>query len=130
MRGKLSLVHWNTTEAEDLAASLQEQRWQVTIESDDGARAVKRILAEPPDAVIIYLTRLPSHGVETARALRSTHTGRSLPILFVDGSKEKVEKAQAKVPDAIYTTSSGLFKVLAKIAIKKAHDTNISKNLF
>jgi hypothetical protein len=58
------------------------------------------------------------------------HTGRSLPILFIDGSKEKVGKAQAKVPDAIFTTLSGLFKVLAKIAIKKAPDANISKNLY
>lgn len=130
MRGKLFLVHWNAAEAENLAASLREQRWQVEIESEDGARARKRILAEPPDAVVIYLARLPSHGRETARALRSTHTGRSLPILFVDGSKEKVEKVQVMVPDAIYTTSSGLFKVLAKIAGKKAPGADIAKNLY
>jgi hypothetical protein len=57
-------------------------------------------------------------------------TGRSLPILFVDGSKEKVEKVQVKVPDAIYTTSSGLFKVLARTAGEKAPGGDISKNLY
>jgi hypothetical protein len=45
MHGKLFLVHWNATEAENLTTPLRKQHWQVEIESETGARAINRILA-------------------------------------------------------------------------------------
>lgn len=108
MKGKLFLIHWKPAEAEDLARPLRNAGWQVEIEAEDGARAGKRILADPPDVVVIYLTRLPSHGRETAHALRSYKAGREIPILFVDGEAEKVEKVRAKMPDARYLGSEDL----------------------
>jgi DNA-binding response OmpR family regulator len=108
MKGKLFLIHWKLAEAEDLAKPLRAAGWQVEIEAADGARAGQRILADPPEAVVIYLTRLPSHGRETAHALRSYKAGREIPILFIDGETEKVEQVRAKVPDASYLRSADL----------------------
>ena len=115
MKGRLFLIHWNTAEAEHLAVPLRGDGWDVEIESSDGASAGKAILASPPVAAVIYLTRLPSHGRETAGYLRSLKATRSLPIIFVDGKEEAIEKTRAKVPDAIYTSSAELSKVLAQL---------------
>ena len=112
MRGRLFLIHWNAHEAEELAAPLRSDGWDVDIESSDGARAGKAILANPPAAAVIYLTRLPSHGRETARGLRSIKATRNLPIIFVDGKQEAIEKTRAKVPDAIYIAATELQKIL------------------
>lgn len=113
-KGKLFLIHWNGPEAAKLAAPLQKAGWQVETEAEDGARAGKRILGDPPAAAVIYLTRLPSHGRETAHALRSYKAGRAIPIVFVDGPEDKVAKVQEKVPEAIFTTSTKLLQVLAR----------------
>jgi len=109
---KAFLIHWNTSEAEAHAQSLRESGWQVEIEAEDGARAGIAIKADPPHVVVIYLSRLPSHGRETAHYLRSTKATCSIPIVFVDGKEEAVEKTRAKIPDAIYTSSEELDRLL------------------
>ena len=117
MKGKLFLIHWNASEAEEHASALRSDRWSVNVESQEGTRAGNLIRADPPDVVVIYLTRLPSHGRETARHLRSLKTTRDVPILFVDGKEEAIETTRAKVPEAVYVTSAELgaaLEVLSK----------------
>lgn len=114
-KGKLFLIHWNKPEVAKLAAPLRQAGWQVESEAEDGARAGKRILANPPAAVVIYLTRLPSHGRETAHALRSAKAAKRIPVIFVDGAEDKVAKVRANVPDGIFTTSAKLPQVLARL---------------
>lgn len=111
----LFLIHWNRDELEALAQPLREAGWQLQTESEDGARAGKAILADPPDVVVIYLTRLPSHGRETASYLRTRLGSDQLPIVFVDGPAEKLEQVRAAVPDAIYTSSGQLMEQLAAL---------------
>ncbi len=115
MKGRLSLIHWRQAEAREFARQLRADGWEVEMEMEDGARAYRRILESQPDAVVIYLTRLPSHGRETAQALRSHKAGGSLPIVFVDGAKDKLEKVRAKVPDATFIASSDLSRVLSQL---------------
>ena len=116
MKGRLFLIHWNAAEAEGHASELRSGGWNVEVEAKDGARAGKRIIADPSYAVVIYLTRLPSHGRETASHLRSIKATRDMPIIFVDGKEEAVEKTRAKVPDAVYTTSAELGNALTKLS--------------
>ena len=111
-KGKVFLIHWNLSEAEAHAQSLRQVGWQVAVEAEDGARAGNTIKTDPPQVVVIYLSRLPSHGRETAHYLRSLKATRSIPIVFVDGKEEAVEKTKVKVPDAIYTTSEELESIL------------------
>ncbi len=113
---RLFLIHWNAAEARALAAPLRHAGWTVSLESEDGARASRRILASPPRAVVIYLTRLPSHGRETAHAVRASKAGRTIPMIFVGGEGPALEKVRAKVPDAVYTTPQGLPAVLAGLS--------------
>lgn len=114
MPSRLFLIHWNEAEAKELAEPLLAAGWQVEWEAEDGARASRRVLAEPPAVVVIYLTRLPSHGRETARYLRSRHGGRNLPFVFV-GDPERAERVRPHVPDAEYVAHEELMATLASI---------------
>jgi DNA-binding response OmpR family regulator len=100
--GRILLVHWNIAEAEEHAAQLQLDGWEVEIESEDGRRGYRRIKSDLRDAVVIYLSRLPFHGRELGRSLREVKATRGLPIVFVDGMQEAVEEARNKVPDALF----------------------------
>ena len=122
MNGRVFLIHWNASEAEELARPLRASGWEVEIEAEDGARACKAIRGNPPDAVVVYLTRLPSHGRDTADYLRSIKATRDVPIVFLDGKADAVEKTRAKVPDAVYTTSTELDKVLAGFSRTRSRD--------
>ena len=107
------LVHWREAEARVLAREIQHMGWIVTFESDDGERVGKRIQEEKPDVVVIYLTRLPSHGRETGHALETIMSTMNIPLVYVDGNEEAVVRTRTTMPDAVYTTTEKLEKVLA-----------------
>jgi CheY-like chemotaxis protein len=111
MKGRIFLIHWNTEEAAEHARELRSDGWNVYVESEDSARAYKRIKADPPDFVVIYLPLLPSHGRETADALRSSKDTRKQPVVFLGGSEEAIEKPKAKVPNAVFATSAELAEI-------------------
>lgn len=115
MKGRLFVFHWNAAEARELCRPLAAAGWDVRSESEDGARGGRQVVSDPPDAVVVYLTRLPSHGRETAHGIRAYKATRETPIIFVDGAGEALAKTKAKIPDAIYTTSGRLKTVLARI---------------
>lgn len=112
MKGNLFLIHWNPLEAQDLAIPLRAQGWDVDVESKDGVRVGKKILTRKPTAVVIYLSRLPSHGCVTAQGIRAYKGGRYIPIIFVDGKREAVKRAKTTVPDGVFIKSKDLQKIL------------------
>lgn len=115
MSRRLYFIHWNEREAKEMAQPLQHAGWDVEIESQDGARASRRILADPPQAVVISLARLPSHGRETASYLRSKLDPERLPIYFIDGRPDKVERLRESVPEATFTSSAALLGDLREL---------------
>jgi hypothetical protein len=58
--------------------------------------------ANPVDAVVIDLDRLPSQGREMAIVLRNSKSTRPIPIVFVGGLEEKVSRLRNEMPDATY----------------------------
>jgi hypothetical protein len=113
VKGKIFLVHWREAEAEVLAQEIRNMGWTVDWESDDGARVEQRIMDDPPDVVVIYLTRLPSHGRETGHSLVKIMGTQKIPLVYVDGSEAAIDRTRVLLPDAIYTTTEQLDKVLA-----------------
>ena len=106
------LIHWKKEELSPKVELLRSLGFSVTTEHEDGARAGNAIKEKPPAVVVIYLSRLPSHGRETADYLATAKSTRHIPIVFVDGELEKVVRVKEKVPNAIYTTEDKLKSIL------------------
>jgi hypothetical protein len=113
VKGKAFLVHWREAEAEVLAKEIRNMGWNVDIETNDGDRAGKRITNDPPDVVVIYLSRLPSHGRDTGHALSKIKATRDIPLVYVDGNDDAVTRTRTVMPDAVYTTTEQLDRTLS-----------------
>src|SRR5687767_15875933 len=108
------LVHWNESEGLERQKQLQALGFEVAYDFGDSLFVSRQIKAGPPDAVVIDLSRLPSSGREVAHSVRATKATRHLPIVFVDGEPEKVEKTRQFIPDATFTTWGRIKTALAK----------------
>jgi len=97
------LFHWNADEARERAARLTRFGHEAVIPRFQRGADFTTITADPPDAFVIDLSRLPSHGREVAATLRARKATREVPIVFVDGAAEKVSRVRALLPDAAYT---------------------------
>lgn len=111
-KGRLFLFCWNEAEAEEAAKQLRASGWGVDLEWEDGARGGAAVKAAPPDAVLFYLSRLPSHSRATAEYLAGTKSTRHLPLIFVGGAEDDVAKTKAKFPNGIFASQEGLADIL------------------
>jgi len=97
-------VHWNTEEAAERAARLARAGHKVAVlDAPQSPAGYKRAFATAPEAVLIDLARLPSHGRELGGWLRRTKATRALPLVFIAGDPEKTERTRALMPDAVFT---------------------------
>lgn len=114
---RLALVHWNTEEGRARAAQLRDAGYSVSFEATT-PQWLRRAVASPLDAIVIDLSRLPSHGREVALALREQKSTRHVPLVFVDGERQKVARVRAVLPDAVFT-SWGRIAAAVKRAIAR-----------
>ena len=108
------LIHWNEDEGLERQQQLEALGFSAGFDAGDVTATLRAIRADAPDAVVIDLTRMPSHGREVARTLRAAKTTRHIPIVFVGGEKDKVALTKALLPDACYTTWGRLKTALPK----------------
>jgi DUF3052 family protein len=115
---RIRLFHWKAEEAEPFIEALHASSHQVAYDEKIRPGLFPKIRASPPDAFVIALTRLPSHGREVAVFLRGSKATRHIPIVFVDGAPEKVDVIRRQIPDAAYTSLSRLGAALQKALAK------------
>lgn len=102
---RVRLIHWNDEEGRDRQRQLAALGYGAVFDPGDGAAMIRAVRAAAlPDAFVIDLSKLPSHGREVGRVLRTTRASRHVPLVFVDGEPAKVEQTRALLPDATYTT--------------------------
>lgn len=111
---RVRLIHWKAQEAEPCIAKLRRAGFTVEYEERPDYSHMRDWRKSPPDAFVVDLTRLPSHGREVATALRNYRDTRSVPLLFLDGEEEKVERARQTLPDAEFTTSRALIAAVKR----------------
>ena len=116
---QIRLVCWNAELAAERARVLKNAGFDVDASPLDPAGMIGRLRENPPSLMLIDLDRLPSHGREVAGALRNSKALREIPIVFAGGVKEKVTRVRAELPDAIFTSWSGV-GVAVKGAMKNA----------
>jgi CheY-like chemotaxis protein len=100
----ICLLHWNEAEAQECLAWLAETGFSAYHLKEAGPLMLKQLRAQSPAAFVIDLSRLPSHGREVAAALRANKKTCHIPIIFVGGQPEKVERVRTLLPDAVFTT--------------------------
>ena len=97
------LIHWNAEEARERCELLLGAGFDSSVFSPQGMSSLRNLRDRPPDAFVIDLGRMPSHGRAVATALRQQKATRSIPIVFVEGDPGKVARIRETLPDATYT---------------------------
>ncbi len=120
---RLRLIQWNAAEAQARIELLEKAGFQAIHEALDGTN-YRTIRRDAPDAFLIDLSRLPSHGREVALALREWKDTRRVPIVFLGGDESKVEKLRRTMPDAVFANWRGVSGAVKK-AIRSAPDNPI-----
>ena len=108
------LFHWRAEEARPLIALLRAAGYTVDYSGDKSIGAFRAMRERLPVAAVIDLTRMPSHGRYAAAAIRLTKATRHIPIVFLDGEAEKVERLRKEYPDALYTSRAKLAATLKR----------------
>ena len=108
------LFHWNATEAAERADQLRSSGFEVVYKALHGPADMRELADDLPDAFVIDLGRLPSHGRDIALYLRERKSTRHVPLVFAGGAQDKVERIKALLPDAAYTSWSGIDAALER----------------
>lgn len=106
------LLHWNEAEALERLTWLGNAGFSAYHLKEAGPQMLRQLREQSPAAFVIDLSRLPSHGREVAAALRASKATRHIPIVFVDGQPDKVDRIRTMLPDAVFTSWDDIGPVL------------------
>lgn len=126
---RVHLFHWNTAEAPDRAAQIQALGCEVDAKTLDG-NVLRQLRDDPPDAVVIDLSRRPSQGRDLGLTLRKFVATRRVPLILVDGAPDKVEAIREFLPDAHYTTWADIAGALKEAIAHPPADPVVPDSLY
>jgi len=109
------LFHWKSAEAGPLIAKLRSAGYEVAYKGETQSPSVREIRDTAPAAIMIDLSRRPSHGRDVVAWVRGSKSIRNIPIVFMDGDSTKVEAIRREIPDAVYTTQARLPAALKRV---------------
>jgi large subunit ribosomal protein L12 len=95
MKPLVRLVHWNEEEARERAARLKALGFTAVWRVLPGPDLLAELKTTKAVAIVVDLTRLPSHGRDVGLHVRRTKATRHLPLVFVGGEPEKVARVKA-----------------------------------
>jgi Protein of unknown function (DUF3052) len=121
------LFHWRSAEAEPLIAKLRSAGYEAMYRRETQSPSIREIRDAAPVAIVIDLSRMPSHGRYVAAWVRGSKSIRHIPIVFVDGDPAKVEVIRREIPDAVYTTQARLAAALKRV--KPVSDPIVPKQM-
>jgi hypothetical protein len=101
---RVRLIHWDAVEAAERAERLSTCGYEVDHELTLGPALIRGLAGNPPAAIIIDLSRLPSQGRDVGLLLRKRKATRDVPLVFVGGDPAKVSRIRGLLPDASYAS--------------------------
>jgi len=116
---RVHVFHWHAGEAAALLRALRAAGHAVESTGKIEPGTFRAIGQSPPEAFVIDLSRLPSHGREVAVFLRGRKSTREVPIVFVEGASQKLEAIRKLLPDAAYTSLAKLPSALAEALARR-----------
>jgi len=108
----IKLIHWASSNTAEIVDLLQRGGYQVDSSLPKGSSFVRQLAEQPPAAIIIDLSRLPSQGRDMAILIRRRRGTRQIPLVFVGGSPDKVAAVRMLLPDAVYTSWEEILQIL------------------
>lgn len=99
---RIHLIHWRVAESKQLAEKLTSLGHTVNNLVPINQQFFKNLRANPPEIMVIDLSRLPSQGRDIGVNLRTHKSTLHIPLIFVGGDPVKVTKNKEILPDAIY----------------------------
>jgi hypothetical protein len=111
---RVRLFHWRAKEAGPLIAKLHSAGYEVVHNAETQSPSVREIKESGTVAVVIDLSRMPSHGKYVGAWLRVSKSTRHIPLVFVGGEADKVAAIKKQMPDAVYASVAGIGGALKK----------------
>lgn len=116
---RVLLIHRKPEIAEERARRLRSAGVEAEAYPAVGPSAFRTIRANPPDAILIDLTELPSYGRVMGALLREQKATRPIPLVFLKGDPEKAARVRELLPDAVFATWPDVMPAVLR-AIRKA----------
>ena len=113
---RIFYVHWNETEAQERVKPLVDAGNEVR--AHWSTQTAPRIDGPLPDAVVVSLDRLPSHGRAVAEWFWEAKSRRHVPLVFEGGKPDKAAAAREKFPNAHFCTAGQASSLLNRILAK------------
>ena len=126
---RVVLIHWNEEEAKPRVEQLRRIGLTVEWIAPRGGRGLQPLIQNPPNAFLIDLTRMPSHGRAVGVYFRQRKATRGVPIVFMGGEPEKIESTRELFPDATYLEWKDAARLKRGIAQAEAHATVVPKTM-
>lgn len=126
----LKLIHWSREEARDRAALLRANGFKADWREPKGLGFLRELREKRPAAIVIDLSRLPMQGRDVALAIRHQKATRGIPIVFVEGSAEKVDRVKKSLPDAVFTTWTKIAAALEKAIANPPAEPKVPSSVF
>ncbi len=95
---------WREEEGRSRARTLEGLGHQVRFNELDPGSLLRLLKHDPPEAVVIDLSRSPALGRDLGVAIRVQASTRGIPLVFVGGLPEKISLIQEVLPDAEFVT--------------------------
>jgi len=123
-RIRVRLIHWKGSDAVVLGQRLTAAGYEVDDEGRHGDRA------NPPAVFVIDLSRRPSQGRDLGISLRISKATRNVPLIFLGGEAEKVERVRSHLPDASFCSLSTALRVVKRALAAPPSDPVVPKSVF
>jgi hypothetical protein len=127
---RVRLIHWNEIETKEKAAILETAGYEVESGIPRGPQLLRQMRENPPDAVVIDLSRLPSQGRDLGLLLRQYKSTRFTPLLFLEGDRAKVKRIKKLLPDACYTSWDKILSSLKRTIASPLVAPVVAKSVF
>jgi len=114
MAERVCLLHSSEPEGAERARELAAFGYKVERESRFDPSLLRSLAASPPAAIVVDLSRLPSHGRDVALALRTRAGTRRVPLVVAGGKGDAVNSLRAHLPDAFYTSWRSISSTLER----------------
>ena len=126
---RVRLFHWKPEESELLITKLRAAGYEVMYNAQTQSPSVREMKQSGAVAVVIDLSRLPSHGKYVGAWLRGSKSTRHLPLVFVGGEAVKVAAVRKHLPDAVYASLAGVAVALKKAIASPLRDPVIPRQM-